>query len=301
MLFFQRQPLYSAERTERTKRRFVYGAFFAVLFLSATLGVLSWGSYREESRINAVRVLGVVSFPEADVRSFVEQKLAGAYWGLFSRAWSFLYPKEEITEGLWEAFPRLAGVVVHRISRNEIAIEATEREPRYLWCGETLPPASANGSGAATPTGGARPRCFFLDKDGVAFTGAPYFSGAVYFKMYGVMRGAALFPPGLHEPPIGLSFLSAEEWARVIAFKKALEETGISPEELFLEGEGDASFIFPSGMRLVFSMAQDFSVVHNNLLAALGTEPFTKAMFLSVGAEHFEYLDARFENKIFYR
>src|SRR3989344_5524679 len=268
-MFLFKKRLHSARRTERTKKRFVYvllGGLF--LFLGGT-AALSWASYREEVSLRTVRISGAGAVTEKEVNEVVDVELSGSYFKLFNRANSFLYPRRSIEKKLLETFPRLASVSAYRVSLKELGVKVEERVPSYLWCGLVLPQKDV------------RRECYFLDPLGVAFARAPYFSGSVYFELYGKMNGTSIFqsreysPPAVSgvEPPIGLSFLPIDDFERIIAFKDALRESGMPPEKLVVEETGDAAFFFPSGLHLSFQPTQNFHTVLFNLLAALDTEP----------------------------
>lgn len=296
-MFLFPKRLHSAQRTERTQKRLILFSLVGIFLIAGTVAALSWVSYRKEVAIASIRVSGAEAVSLKDIRGVADAELSGAYLKLFNRANGFLYPRKGIEKKLSEAFPRLASVSVSRISFKAIEVKVRERVPAYLWCGENLPLENA------------RRECYFLDPGGVAFARAPYFSGNVYFEFYGKMNGSALRAAseakplaarGI-EPPVGLSFLSPDEFARIVAFKDALRESGMPAEKFVVEESGDAFFLFPSGLRLKFLLTQDFDAVLFNLLAALDTEPLREEFFRSVEENPYEFLDARFENRIFYK
>lgn len=288
-MFFFKKRLHSSERAERTKRRLVFFSLAGVFLIAGVLAALSWGSYRGEVSVNTIRIVGAGVVSEDSIRALVEKKLSGAYFNIFNRANIFLYPRKSVENTLLETLPRLADVSLYRVGFREIVVKIEERAPSYLWCGDEYSPDTL------------RRECFFLDPQGVAFARAPHFSGPVYFELYGKMRGDTISTLRKHGPPIGLSFLPPEDFARIIFFRNALFESGLSAEALVIEESGDALFFFPSGLRLVFHIAQDFDVVNSNVLAALGTAPLKKEFFYSSEKNPYEFLDARFENRIFYK
>jgi len=292
MLLLPRRPLYSERRATEERRRLGYRTVISLVALVVGAVALSWASYRPEATIREVRVSGVKSLSEGEVRDFVFAALSGTRAKIFNKANSFLYPRHAVEEGLLSAFPRLKEAVVSRAGLAALRITVEEREPSFLWCGEKL------------PVGTERNDCYFLDRDGIAFTRAPYFSGAVYFEMYGALSGGPRFVPRTGDfATIGHPFLPDTEWRRLLAFKDALLEAGIPVKKIVVEqAGGDAFFIFPSGVRFIFSFTQDFNAVLFNLLAALETEPLTDDVFYATdGSAPLEYLDARFENRIFYK
>ena len=309
MFLLQKRPLLSSERALRNNRRFFYKALGAAFLFLVLLFFVSWGSRREEVTIANVTIVGTASVAENEVRAFVDDALIGTYWGLFPRKNSLIYPKDALERGLFENFPHIASAVLLRGSFKELFVEIKERVPSYLWCGSTL---LATGGEEQEPIATPNTECYFLDPRGVVFAKAPYFSGSVYFEMYGALSGTNVFTEKRHAPPVGLLFLPLGEFKRVVAFKSALEEAGIPAEKLVLKEEGDpssraelttgrdAEFIFSNGTRLIFNFQENFETVLHNLLAATNAEPLPKEVF--TGAEKvFDYVDARFENRIFYK
>ncbi len=295
-MFFRRH-LKSSERVLENNRRFVERVF-AGMFVLLTLFFLGvWGSRREEVTIAEIKIIGIAFVAESDVRVFVDDMLDGAYGWLFPRRNSLLYPKDAIMRGLFENFPHIASVVVRRGSLRELFLEVEERRPSYLWCGETLMPADGHAA-----------ECYFLDPQGVIFAKAPSFSGNVYFEMYGALSRTNVFKEKRHPSPIGFLFLSPAEFSRVVLFKDSLEEAGIPAEKLVVSSEGgstsgrkgDAEFIFSNSTRLVFNFQENLDAVMRNLFVAIETEPLSKEAFTEA-EKVFEYVDARFENRIFYK
>src|SRR3989344_1358783 len=116
MFLFKKRPLYSTERSERGKRRFLY-FIFVVLFAVVGGGALvSWASYRKEIQLQTVRISGAEAVSEKEISGVVRAALDGGYLGLFSKGNSFLYPRKGIEKGLKETFPRLAEVSVSRVN-----------------------------------------------------------------------------------------------------------------------------------------------------------------------------------------
>lgn len=289
MFLLAKRPLKSSERVLKSHRRFTYGAVAGVFILLAALFFASWGSRRDEVTIADIQIAGAASVSEKEIRAFMDGELSGAYGGLFSRSNSLIYPKKAITRGLLLNFPHIASLALARSSFRALSVTIEEREPAYLWCGEIPPSSNENIAD-----------CYFLDPHGVVFAKAPHFSGSVYFEMYGALSDGNVFEESPHEPPIGFLFLPPADFNRIVSFKNALEESGMPPEKLVLKEENDAEFIFSNSTRLIFNLRQNFDMVLRNLLAALEAQPLSKKVF--IGTEKvFDYADARFENRVFYK
>lgn len=303
MFLFKKRSLYSTQRAERTRRRLFYSVFFSALFLVAGIFLAARSSYWEKVSIVQIKISGAESIPKEEIRALVQGKIQGAYLSLFNRASSFLYPRKEIEKSLSLAFPRMANVAVSLERLREIQVDVEERVPSYLWCGSTLNPAEGlTTSGEYLSSKNlSREQCYFIDPQGVIFTEAPHFSGNVYFEMYGDISGKSVFSENAPERPIGFFFLPTQDFERIIALKNELANSGIIAEKFIVENEErDAAFVFPNGIRLLFNLNQDFGILVYNLLAAFDTEPLKKEM-LYKNEPTLRYIDARFENRIFYK
>ena len=264
--FFKKRSLHSTQRIERTRKRFFsFFLFFLILVVSGT-ALVSWGSHRKEISISSIKIIGAESISSKSIKEIALKSLDGRYWKLFSRASSLIYPRKQIEKKIFETFPRVASVAVFLDELRELVIEIEEREPTYLWCGEKI---SLNEN--------VKPQCYFIDPEGIIFTKSPYFSGNVYFEMYGKISGTNIYNNPT-SPPLGFFFLKSENFMRVVAFKNELASSGMRAEKFILEEKGDVAFVFPSGTELLLNFSQDFGMVLYNLLAAFDTESINKEM-----------------------
>ena len=214
-------------------------------------------------RITNVSVDGNKVVETKQIINITEQDLAGNYWFLFPKNNIFIYPKSQIKKDLAQNFKRLNNIALVLTDRNTLNVVVTEREGKYLWCGEN---------------------CYFMDEDGYVFDEAPYFSGEVYFKFFGkisdkdfaklVYVKETFSKMGLK--PVTLSVLDNRD------VKVGLTEEGAKnrPE-------------------IIFKMETDFNKVVENLQTALNTEPLRtdfKKKYASL-----LYIDLRFGNKVYYK
>ncbi|HEV7702570.1 MAG TPA: hypothetical protein VGO63_03985, partial [Candidatus Paceibacterota bacterium] len=146
---------------------------FTVLFLLLVAG-LSYVSRIKRLSIADIAVTGNVVIDTETIKAEVDKELAGKYFWLFPRRNILLYPKNKIKRNLAKQYKRLTDISVSVGSGQTMMISVSERNPEYTWC-RTAP---VGGNGKET--------CYFLDKEGYIFDQAPYFSGEVYFKFYGL-------------------------------------------------------------------------------------------------------------------
>ena len=282
-MFLKRRSLYSSRRIKERKRTFIRSVIVIVIVMVTSIAFFSWASHKPEITIKNIIVVGASSFVDKKIETYVEQKIRGDYLWLFSRANIFLYPRQGIKEGLLNTFPHLSKAHVSFDNFQSISVHIEERKPYYLWCGSL-----------------EDEECYFLDLDGAIFAPAPYFSGSVYFEFYGPIGGEKIRTQGIREAPLGFYFLPTQEFKRIIAFKNALGVIGILGERFFVREDGDYEFVLRNGAEILFNREQDFDVILNNLDAALGTEALENDDLTEENAS-LEYIDLRFNNKVFYK
>ncbi len=139
-------------------------------------------------------------------------------------------------------FQRLENINLSIQNNKILEISVEERTPEYLWC-EMVPE-----------------KCYFVDDNGYIFDTAPYFSGDVYFKLYGGTDINA-------DNPLGSYFLK-QNFQSLISFKDMLEKMGMKPISLSSADNGDIQMSLDGGTasapEIVFNMNSDLETVAEN-------------------------------------
>jgi hypothetical protein len=257
---------------------------FTVLFLLLVAG-LSYVSRIKRLSIADIAVTGNVVIDTETIKAEVDKELAGKYFWLFPRRNILLYPKNKIKRNLAKQYKRLTDISVSVGSGQTMMISVSERNPEYTWC-RTAP---VGGNGKET--------CYFLDKEGYIFDQAPYFSGEVYFKFYGLTDGIPDTPAG--------SYVAKGYFDKLILFKDTLAGMNLKPAVVYIpEGEDIHMYLSKTkssllGPEIIFKKDSDFAKIAENLKAAISTEPL-KSKFKKEYS-NLEYLDLRFSNKVYYK
>lgn len=261
----------SRVRARRRRRRLVVAGSAAAAVL-VFFGGLVWLSWAPFLRITAIKVSGTQTLATSTIAQFAEQKISGAYWGLFAKNNILLYPKSVLAASLLHALPTIASVEVHAQNFNTITIAVTERQPKALWCGEEL--------ATSTP-------CFLLDQDGVAYAAETGVSVGAYQKYYGALGGSA-------SPK---HFLTAQQFQSLSALVDAFAQNQATNtiQSIAVSSTGDVTVSFADGFDLLFSLSQDAGDVYQRFTLALQSDPFKQNPLSS-----FEYLDLRFGDKLYY-
>jgi len=294
--FSRLKEIYRKKRNAKIKKA---GIIFLIFILFVT-GV-SLLSANEKINIQTVNISGNNVLTKDDILKVVDKELAGKYLFLFSKRNSFIYPGQKITNSLLESFNRISDVQIAKNDLTTITISIKERTGIYLFCGQ-------EGSE------GEVENCYYIDSAGLIFSDAPYFSGNVYFKFYDnrnqkAGEGDSLPEAGREDvaltDPIGLYFIDKGEFTRLVNFKKYLDQYIIKSNALILKNNEEYEFVlnkmadenqFP---KIFINKNSDFEKILNNLLSAIETEPF--ASEYKKNYNNLEYIDLRFENKVYYK
>lgn len=282
-----KRDVLNSPRLKKLKRRhrrvilnkfliFIFG-FFVIFFSSVFLSRIN------KINISEIQITGNKVIDEGVLKAKINEAIAGNYLWLFPKTNIFYYPKDAITETLQNAFSRIKNVELSIKENKILAVNFEERTPVYTWCGVIFP--SVDGQ-----------KCYFLDESGYAFDEAPYFSGSVYFKFYGLMG------LNMDGTPSGSNFAQAN-FKQLIFFKNTIESIGLKPEVFYLKENGDiVIYLSPEkknliGPQIILNKDADLNRVAENLQAALNTEPL-KSKFKNKYAT-LEYIDLRYGNKVY--
>lgn len=270
----------SKVRAKRRKRQYIVGAIIFVLFL-LVLGGSVWLSRASFLRITDIQVSGTQTVAPSAVTDFVQNSIAGHRLFLFSKNNIFLYPQTQIQHDLPAAMPVVASVRVHAINFHTIGVDIVERQPKALWCGDSVEASVSN--------------CLLLDQSGAAY--GPQNGGFVivgqdtssgYKKYYGVLHGSTT--PQQYITPEAFTSLGA----LVDAIAQNQPQDAI--ESVAVDQNSDARVRFASGFELIFALSADGGDVYTRFILAQQSDAFKGRTIAD-----FQYLDLRFGDRLYYK
>jgi len=273
-------PLLKLKKTRRKiflKKILLY--LIALLVIFAGLALIS---RIDRLNISEIKTAGNKVTDGDMIQASVKQTIAGNYFFVFPKSNIFYYPKNQIKQDLLDKFKALEDATFAIREQKTLEISVTEREALYTWCGEKI---------------NSEDKCYFMDKSGFLINEAPYFSGEVYFRFYGLINGAQAGNPSG-------SYFSPQNFDKLILFKEAIESIGLTPVALSIDASEDAEIFLSgktqgTGPKIIFKLDSDYLSVAENLQAALSTEPLLsnfKNKYSSLS-----YIDLRFGNKVYYK
>jgi len=276
-------------KSSRRRAHLIDKAFARICFtMMATYSlfmVVTWLTEREMFRIDEVAVaVKSRAINVENVRDLATTLMQGSYLWKIDLNNSVLLPRTEIASAVMALDARIKEVSFSIEARKKLAITIAEFQPALLWCG---------GDGAKE-VGTSTQDCFHADADGYVFASAPEFSGFPF----------TIFRTGIagsdeEGSPIGLYVLPKKEFELVTIFRDELRKSGVVVHEVIQKGEGDYVLRIDSPWTIKWSSKRDPAASAEHLRISL--PEIMNGMQKTQGSSTPEYVDLRFENKIFYR
>lgn len=266
--------------------------FLVFLFVLILVG-LSFLSKWEKININGIQVSGNKVVETKMIEEIAREKVSGNYFWFFPKTNFLLYPRVEIARELADRFKRLKDISIGVKNLRTLDISLTERTALYTYCGWA--PAELDSTSQ---------QCYFMDEDGYIFDEAPYFSGQVYLKFYGLVHRPTAEEIVADKENILGSYFFESIFKKLISLNEILKKIGVKPVIFFAEDTGDIKIFLSStttelGPFIIFKSDADFNQVAENLQSVLATEPMQsdfKSKYSSL-----LYIDLRFGNKVYYK
>ncbi len=274
------------ELKKRRHRAILNKIFLSFLGLLAIFILLAYFSHFDSLNINEIQIVGNKTVDAEAIKTTVKQQVAGKYLWFFPKTNILFYPKNSIRNELQDKFKRLKDINFSIKNNKVLEVSLSERVAKYTWCGADLPLVDAENQ-----------KCYFLDEDGYVFDEAPYFSGEIYFKFYGLENINTNNPLG--------SYFFKQNFKQLISFKDILVSIGLKPAALDITDDGDIEIFLSrgssstTGPKIIFKADADFQNVAENLEAALVTEPLQSKLKNKYSS--LLYIDLRFGNKVYYK
>lgn len=230
-----------------------------VLLLAVLSGLLVYGAWRPEVRIQEVGVSGAETLSPQEVGEHVTKSLEGRHLGIFPKDTIFIFPKASLETSVLRNFPRVDRVEIARSSLTSIDVMIEERIPRILWCG----------AGTSTP-------CITGDKKGVLFAGNDTDLLRVEGPLFeeGYTYGNVVFKPGAL--PGALSLVDA------------IDARGADVERITFIAPDEVALTFSAGTKLYYVLGEEDGIAET-LPPILQSEDLTEL----------EYIDMRFGKRVY--
>jgi cell division septal protein FtsQ len=285
-----------SELKRHRRRSFLNKILFFLLGVLVVFIFLVYLSRLNNLNISNIEVTGNQVIDTNAIKGVVEQETAGKYLWLFPKTNIFFYPENAIKNELQNKFKRLENINLSIKNDKTLAVSVGERKALYIWCG-SIPPIVA----AITDNS---QNCYFVDENGYIFDQAPYFSGDIYFKFYGLPDSVSPTLEGETFNPSGFYF-SQQNFKQLISFRDTLVSLDLKPTSLYVTSDGEVEVSLSNGNsstvppEIMFNLSDNYEKVAENLEAAITTEPLQSEFKNKYSS--LLYIDLRFGNKVYYK
>lgn len=271
---YHRQVLKTPEEGEKnTAKRSPWKKFVFVGVILAICFGIGYAIRLPKLQINNIIVEGVEVLDSHDVESAVMDMLSGKALWIFPKTSTLLVQTETIEKKIKQKFSRIDTVTVKRDKAQGLILNISEYHGAFLWCD-------------------AENQCFFMDKNGVVYSGAPVFSGSAYPKIFAGIPLQTLPFEGLRKDQ--LDFITALENRLTTIAITPSEYHLVSPREIridFLHNREIAQFIVDPTVPVETSLEYLFSGIRTEPLASSFHNENKKLL----------YIDVRYPNNIVYK
>lgn len=253
-----------------------------VLVISALIYGIIFCLRYHKFQIQRIDVSGSFVIDPNDISKFATEKLQGNYLRFIPKTGIFVLRPKTLAAQIKKQFPYIETIQVKRNNLSSISVSITEYKGVYLWC--TNPEA-----------------CYFMNKNGLVFSPAPYFSGSAYIRVFG---REDLKEVRAEDGEVTLPFtpLKPESFALIPKAVDLLGNASIAPIAFHFEQPHslDISFAHHSKeAQLYIDPTKDLEVQVQGLLSALRTQAL-RTLYEDENKKLL-YLDTRFNDKVVYK
>ena len=218
-------------------------------------------------KIKEIKVGETERVNKVTVSEIAKKQIDGMYWKIFPKNNLLIYPKEAIKKEILNMEPVALAVKVNANLDHTLKINVKERLATALWCKKTE-------------------ECYFVDETGIVF--APAGDRGKFVKYYGIIT----------DSPLGKRFGEPNFLTELFDFANKIKELGLLPVKVDIIDKDQGRMYFEDESSLLFlpyeknkkALFENIELFINDLRAKNGGL-----------LPAFEYIDARYGNKIFFK
>jgi hypothetical protein len=269
------------KKLKNTKR--LFGVLLMVIIVGAFLVLVNLNFFR----VTGFNLVGQTSQDLALVKSTIRSELNGYCFFIVPNNSVFFFSKTRLINLLKLRFPGLQTVEINSPDLNTLTIKFVDRESKVLWC-------STSKSGKL---------CFYLNDEGQVYQTAPNFSDSIVMEFNSELvikklPSQVIDPQDLERAKVFLNFTKSTlvDWPTPKSNYR-LVQINILPAKDF--EAIIASAIDPDkSWKIIFNTGTNSDQLITNFNSLVKDPTLTKDWDT---AKSLDYLDFRFDNKVFYR
>lgn len=254
-------------KKKKRKKFFRHSLLIGGVILILLIFGIFWFFMSSYFKINKVEIFGNENIPAEQISGNIKKNFSGRYYFIFPKNNVLIIPEQKMAENLATAFPSLSEIYFEKRYPARLSVYVKERKPTAVLC---------NGQD-----------CAFIDNSGYVFERAPYFSGGVFLKFIDQREENKNIK-------LKTNFLVKDEYEKIFEFKNYFLKAGLDAAEVILQKDGIYRFDISKRFSILVNNYNEPSKCFENLILALNSEIKEKSADL-------EYIDLRFENKIYYK
>ncbi len=265
------RPNYKDELRVKKRKRVVLIALIALFIIVAAcvgLGYLLF--FANLLDVRAIDISGAEIIPSADLKITTEDWLNGGFLGIARNRNLLFVSAGDLASELTTKFPRIDSAEIRKEFPHGLKITVVERQSAGTWCFV------------------ASDKCFYFDKNGVAYAEAMPSSGFLILNVADY-RGQAV--------ALG-SAVASEEWFKnIIAAGELLPKIGVSVAEISIPSGSFDEFDAKTavGWKILFSNSTDIA----KQITSLGI--LFRDKLPAASRAGLQYIDLRIQDRIYYK
>lgn len=228
-------------------------------------------------KIKEVKVGETERVNRAVVLEIARKQIDGMYWKIFPKNNFLIYPKETIEKEILDREPAALAVKVNAELDHTLKLDVKERLAAALWCKKTEDPSEWTS---------VRAECYFMDERGIVFASAE--NNDEFLKYYGIIEN----------DPLGKRFGEPNFLPELSNFANKVKELGLLPAKVEVVDKDQGRMYFENDASILFlPYEKDKKTLFENIELFINDLRAKNEGLLPA----FEYIDARYGNKIFFK
>jgi len=228
--------------------------------------------------LRALDISGAESISRDELKTAADNWLGTEFLGVARNRNLLFVSSEKLASELTAKFPRIDSAEIRKEFPHGLKITVVERQSAGIWC------FVASGR----PFNNAQGKCFYFDKNGVAYAEATQSSGFLILNVADYQGQAVALG----------SRVSSEEWTRnIIMARELLLKIGVSVAEISIPSGSFDEFDAKTagGWKILFSNSTDIT----KQITSLGI--LLRDKLLAEKRTGLQYIDLRIQDRIYYK
>jgi cell division septal protein FtsQ len=256
-------------RTVKKKNKNLFKVVSIFILFTIFVGLIGYLLRLPSIQVSQINISGASSIASDDIKNALLELTSGNKILVVPRSNTFLLSEKDLENRLMEEFQAIESIKINTKGRNTLLVEIIERVPRALWCRRE-----------------DKGDCFFIDNSGLIFEP---------IKTQDDLVDKIYFYTDIEGDVLGKYIASKQEISNFWSAIEFLAENAVSVQSIELVSKDKVNIQTDIGRIVLNPLEEDILDILENVLLLVLKEREKKENAV------FEYLDARFGNKIFYK